>query len=429
MSILIKNGNLVNVEKNNIQKQYDILLEKGKISKIGKNLKVKADSVIDAKGLLVCPGLIDMHVHLREPGMEYKETILTGAQAGVAGGFTSLVCMPNTKPVLDNSGLINSIKEKAKKACLNIYPVGAITKASEGKELTEIGDLIDEGAVAISDDGRPVMDSDVLRKALEYTKMFDISILSHCEDTNLSNSGVMNEGYNSMILGLKGIPNQAEAIAVARDISLAELTGAKIHIQHVSTKESVEIIKQAKKKGVKVTAETAPHYISLTDDEVLGFNVCAKVNPPLRTREDVKSIKKAIADGVIDVIATDHAPHSQEEKDLEFDNVPFGMVGLETAVGVVFTELVHNEKMDVVDVIKKMTINPSDILKLEKGIIKEGEDADITIIDPNLEWTVDKELFKSKSKNTPFNGKKLKGKAVYTIVNAKVVFKEEENNA
>ncbi|MBU0650649.1 dihydroorotase [bacterium] len=422
MKLLIKNGNLVDVKQNKIINNIDIIIESGKIKKIDKDIQESADKVIDAKDKLVCPGLIDMHVHLREPGREDKETIKTGAQSAAAGGFTSIVCMPNTNPVLDNSGLIYLVKEKAKACSVNVYPVGTITKGLAGEEISEIGDLYQAGAVAISDDGKSVMNSYVLRRAMEYTKMFNIPVLSHCEDTNLAGDGVMNEGYNSTVSGLKGIPAQAESIFVARDILLAQLTGARVHIQHVSCKESVAVIEFAKQKGIKITAETTPHYISLTDDEVLSFDTNTKVNPPLRTIEDINAIKKALVSGVIDVIATDHAPHTDEDKTVEFDLAPFGMVGLETAVGVVFTELVHKDKMDVVEVIKKMTINPAQILNLKKGVIEEEASADITIIDPELEWVVDKNKFKSKSHNTPFNGRKLKGKAIVTIVGGKIVY-------
>ncbi len=422
--MLIKNANMVDVINNKIINNTDILIDKGKIIKIANDIPVDNNrEVIDAKNKLVCPGFIDMHVHLREPGREDKETIQTGSNAAAKGGFTTIVCMPNTEPVLDNAGLVRFVKDRAKTAVVNVFPTGCITKGMNGLEITEMADLVSAGIVAITEDGRTVMNSEVLRRAMEYSKMFDIPVLSHCEDISLSEDGVMNEGYYSTITGLKGIPNQAESIIVARDINLAQLTGTRIHIQHVSAKESIDIIKFAKKQGISVTAETAPHYFTLTHEALVDFDTNKKMNPPLRSKEDLKAIKKALADGTIDVIATDHAPHIEEEKDLEIKYAPFGIVGLETAVGLILTELYHKEKMDIIDLVKKLTINPAKILKLDKGVLQEGADADITILDLDEEWVVDKNDFKSKSKNTPFDGMRLKGKVVSTIVSGKMVFR------
>jgi len=411
-----------------LDKVGDIYIGEGKILKIEtkklipkKRSKFSAE-MVDVHGKIVTPGLIDMHTHLREPGREDEETIFSGSSAAVAGGFSSICCMPNTEPPIDNQESVKFIYEKAKLARCKVYPVAGATKELKGDELTEIADLVKAGAVAISDDGKPIHNSAIMRYALEYTKMYDLPVLSHCEDLSLSSDGVMNEGYVSTILGLRGIPSIAEEVMVARDIKLAEFTRAKVHIAHVSTEGSVNLIREAKRKRVKITCEVTPHHFSLTDEVIKTFDTNAKVNPPLRTKKDIDALKKGLKDGTIDCIATDHAPHSIEEKDVEFDAATFGMVGLETALGLVITELIKKKILSWTEAIAKMTINPAKILKLNAGQIKVGMPADLTVIDPDISWVVDPKDFKSKSKNSPFGGKKLKGKVCFTIVDGKIVY-------
>ncbi len=420
MKLLIKNGHVID-PVNKVDGKLDILVSDGKIAKLGKSGSISADGaqMIDAAGNLVVPGLIDMHVHLREPGFEYKETIATGTAAAKAGGFTSVCCMPNTNPVNDNRSVSEFILSQAKNASARVHPIGAITKGSRGEELAEISELHTAGCPAVSDDGRPVMNASVMRRAMEYSKIFDMLLISHCEDTALSDKGVMNEGPVSTELGLRGIPRAAEEVMTGRDIALAELTGARLHIAHVSTTGSVRMVRNAKGRGIKVTAETCPHYFSLTEEAVRGYNTMAKMNPPLRSAEDVDAIKQGLRDGTIDVIATDHAPHAADEKSGEFDYAPFGIVGLETALGLALN-LVGEGVLSLAEVIRKFSASPAAILKLDKGTLAVGADADITIIDPNKEWTVDASRFKSKSRNTPFNGWKLRGMAVQTIVGGRI---------
>lgn len=422
MKLLIKNSRVID-PANNIDDSLDILVEGNIIKKIAKGIKAEGTAkIIDAKGKIVTPGLIDIHTHLREPGFEYKETIKTGTMAAAAGGFTTICCMPNTNPVNDNRVVTEFILSKsAKEGIVNVLPIGAITKGSQGKELAEIGDMRSAGCVAISDDGRGVMDAEVMRRGLEYTKAFDIPVIAHCEDANLSSGGAMNEGFASTTLGLRGIPKAAEDVMVVRDIALSELTGAKLHIAHVSSAGSVESIRTAKKRGIKVSCETCPHYFSLTEDAVIGYNTNAKVNPPLRTKEDVRAIKEGLKDGTIDIIASDHAPHAVHEKEIEFDYASFGMIGLETSLPLILS-LVREGVLTLNDAIAKITINPARLLKLKKGALSEGADADITIIDPEKEWVVDVNNLKSKSKNTPFVEWKMKGKAVMTIVSGKIIY-------
>ncbi|OGW49125.1 MAG: dihydroorotase [Nitrospirae bacterium RBG_19FT_COMBO_42_15] len=422
MRMLIKNGRVLD-PANNIDDSLDIFIEGNIIKKVAKGIKAEASAkVIDAKGKIVAPGLIDIHTHLREPGFEYKETIRTGTMAAAAGGFTAICCMPNTNPINDNRAVTEFILSKsAKEGIVNVLPIGAITKGSQGKALAEISDMVNAGCVAISDDGKGVMDAEVMRRGLEYTKAFDIPVIAHCEDANLSSGGVMNEGFASTTLGLRGIPKAAEEVMVVRDIALAELTGARLHIAHVSSAGSVESIRTAKKRGVKVTCETCPHYFTLTEDAVIGYNTNAKVNPPLRTKEDVKAIKEGLKDGTIDIIASDHAPHAVHEKEIEFDYASFGMIGLETSLPLILN-LVREGVLTLKDAIAKATINPARLLKLKKGTLSEGADADITIIDPESEWVVDVNNLKSKSKNTAFAGMKMKGRAVMTIVGGKIVY-------
>jgi len=420
MNIIIKNGHIID-PANKIDEKLDILISDGKIAKLGKTGSISSSDAqtVDAGGMLVVPGLIDMHVHLREPGFEYKETISTGTAAAKAGGFTSVCCMPNTSPVNDNRSVTEFILSQAAKSSACVFPIGAITKGSKGEELSEMGELRAAGCVAVSDDGRPVMNAAIMRRAMEYARVFDLLVISHCEDSSLSAKGVMNEGFVSTELGLRGIPRSAEDVMTARDISLAELTGARVHIAHVSTAGSVDLLRAAKARGVKVTAETCPHYFLLTDEAVRGYNTMAKMNPPLRTAEDVAAIKAGLKDGTIDVIATDHAPHGMDEKSGEFDYAPFGIVGLETALGLSF-RLVKEKVLTLQDVIRKLSVNPASVLKIAKGTLQAGADADVTLIDPDLEWTVDSSLFSSRSKNTPFDGLTLKGRAVRTIVGGRL---------
>ncbi len=416
MTLLIKNGRIID-PANKVDEMLDILVSDGKIAKLGKPGSLPANSaeVIDASGKLVVPGLIDLHVHLREPGYEYKETIATGTAAAKAGGFTAVCCMPNTSPVNDSRSVTEFIlSQAAKKAAARVYPIGAITKGSKGEELAEMGELVEAGCVGISDDGRPVMSSGVMRRAMEYSKIFDIAVVSHCEDAGLAAKGVMNEGFVSTELGLRGIPNAAEDVMTGRDITLAELTGARLHICHVSTAGSVRLIREAKQRGVRVTAETCPHYFMLTDEAVRGYNTLVKMNPPLRTAEDVAAIKQGLKDGTLDAIATDHAPHGTDEKAVEFDAAPFGIVGLETSVGLSF-KLVQEGVLSMPQLIERMSMTPGRIIK-NGGTLSTSAVADITIIDPNVEWTVKAAEFRSKSRNTPFEGWKLKGRAVQTIV-------------
>ena len=422
MALLIKNGRVVD-PSSGTDDVLDVLVENGRIKEIGKNLK-SDDTIdkIDAKGLVVVPGLVDIHTHLREPGYEYKETIKTGSEAAAAGGFTTIACMANTNPVNDNASVTRYIINKAKnEACVNVLPVGAITKGLKGETLAEIGELKEAGVVALSDDGRTVENSEVMRRGLEYARSFSVPVICHCEDSFLSGDGVMNEGVVSTRLGLKEVPPIAEDIIVSRDILLSEWTGHPVHIAHVSTAGSVRIIREAKARGVKVTAETAPHFFTLTERSVESFDTSLKVNPPLGSDEDVKAVKEGLNDGTLDVIASDHAPHSTVEKDVEFDNAAFGMVGLETSLSLSLV-LVKENILTFSRLIEKLTINPSRVLNIDKGTLSIGADADITIIDPEAEYVVDKNLFRSKSNNSPFHGYRLKGRSVYTIVSGRVVF-------
>jgi len=421
MNLLIKNGHVVD-PKNNIDKVVDILIEDGRISKVGKISNKKDVKAIDAKGKMVLPGLVDMHAHLREPGREDEETIQTGSLAAAKGGFTTVCCMPNTEPAMDNQGVVGLVVSQSKKVgIINVYPIGAITHGRRGESLAELASIADAGAVGFSDDGNSVKNSQIMRRALEYSKMLKRIIISHCEDKELSSDGVINEGYMSTLLGLNGIPYTAETTIVARDVELAKMAGAKIHIAHVSSKESIEIIEKAKRDGVKVTCETCPHYFTLNEDSLKDFNTNLKVNPPLRTEEDRKAIIKALKDGVIDVVATDHAPHAENEKEVEFDYAPFGMIGLETALSLAIMELIDKKILTWLELTDKMSLVPSKILGLDSGTLSVGKDADIIIVDPEKRWKVTKEALRSKSKNTPFLGKELKGVVEYTIFKGKII--------
>ncbi len=424
MLTLIRGGRVV--DPGNLDGIMDILIEDGKIVEIkAESSKVKAErskvKVIDAFGKIVTPGLIDMHVHLREPGHEYKETIETGCLAAASGGFTAVCCMPNTNPVNDNSQVTEYILKKAGAAdTVRVYPVAAISKGLKGKDLCEYGDLKEAGAIAVSDDGHPVANSQLMRRALEYAKGFNLPVISHCEDLDLAECGTMNEGAVATRMGLAGIPNAAESIIVMRDIALCELTGARLHIAHVSTTESVRAIRNAKKRGAPVTAETAPHYFTLTEDAVDKYNTNAKMNPPLRSMQDREAVLEGLADGTIDVIATDHAPHSSIEKEVEFDLAANGIIGLETSLPLSL-KLVENGLITITGLVEKMSTNPARILGLDNSL-KPGNPADITIIDPDISFTVDADSFRSLSRNTPFDGWSMKGKAVLTMVGGKVVF-------
>ena len=425
MKILIKNGHVID-PANNINDVLDIYINDGKIEDIGKDIATQRESldlqIIDAADMVVVPGLVDMHVHLREPGQEYKEDIETGTRAAVMGGVTSVACMPNTKPVIDNQAVIKFIQERAKEVgYANVYPIGAVSKNLEGKELAEIGEMTYAGAVAISDDGRPVYNSSLMRRAIQYADMFDIKVISHCEDQALADEGVMNDGFIATKLGLKGIPSAAEDVQIARDILIAEELGMSVHIAHVSTKGGVELVRQAKARGVKVTCETCPHYFSLTEEACDGFNTLAKMNPPLRTQEDVEAIKNGLKDGTIDCIVTDHAPHHPDEKMCEFAAALNGIVGLETSLGLSIKCLVNEGVLTMSELIEKMSYNPSKILGIAKGTLGEGKIADITIFNPNEKWTVDITKLNSKSKNSPFDGFELYGKPQYVIVGGKIV--------
>ncbi len=399
----------------------EIHISKGKIRKIDKKGKSKGNDVIDLKGLYICPGFIDMHVHLREPGREDEETIISGAEAAAAGGFTAVACMPNTEPALDNAETIKFVIDRAKAAMVKVYPIGAVTVGRKGEILTEMLEMVNVGAVAFSDDGSGLQNGHLMRRALEYSKTCGVPIISHCEYNDLASGGVMNESFVSTVLGLKGNPPISEELMVAREIMLAQYTGGRVHIAHVSTVGSVDLIRRAKKAKVKITAEVTPHHFTLSDEEIRSFDTNYKVNPPLRTKKDIDALKKGLADGTIDVIASDHAPHSIEEKEMEFDYAPPGMIGLETTIGLTITELIKKRLISWPQAVAKLTVNPAGILNLPGGSFKVGGPADFTVIDPNLKWVVNRDDFKSLSFNSPYIGRKLTGKAVMTIVDGKIV--------
>lgn len=422
MNLLIKGGRVIDPSQN-LDDALDVLVENGVVKEIGKSLTAPSDAkIIDASGKYVVPGLIDMHVHLRDPGLEYKEDIVSGTRAAVSGGFTSVCCMPNTKPTIDNKAVASYIINKAKtEGSCNVFPVGSITYGLSGDRMAEMGELKESGCVAVSDDGKPVTNSELMRRSLQYAAGIGIMVISHAEELELVGEGVMNEGFTSTELGLKGIPSVAEDIATSRDIMLAEYTGTPIHIAHVSTKGSVRIIREAKARGVRVTCETAPHYFTLTDDAVRGYNTNAKMNPPLRGAEDVAAIKEGLRDGTIDCIATDHAPHHIDEKDVEFNVAMNGIVGLETSLPLSL-KLVEDGILTLNQLVEKMSCNPSYLLNLERGTLKAGTVADITVIDPSLEWVVEADKLASKSKNSPWLGQNMKGAAVSTIVAGNLKF-------
>nr|WP_283775341.1 dihydroorotase [Desulfuromonas sp. CSMB_57] len=421
MKTLIKNGRVLD-PAHQIDANLDVLAVDGKIAQIAAGIELPDAETIDAGGLLVVPGLIDIHVHLRDPGYEYKEDIVSGTRAAAAGGFAAVACMPNTNPINDNKAVTTYIRQKAAaEGQVRVYPVGSITKGLKGESLAEFGDLQAAGCVAVSDDGRPVTSGEIMRRALEYARSFQLPVISHAEDLSLVGDGVMNEGFVATQLGLRGIPWVAEDAAVARDVLLAEFTGARLHIAHVSTRGAVEIIRAAQRRGVPVTAETAPHYFTLTDEAVRGYDTHAKMNPPLRGAADVQAIRDGLADGTLSVIATDHAPHHVDEKNVEFNLALNGIVGLETALPLTL-RLVEEGVLTLTEAIARLTIGPARALGLPGGTLEVGRAADITLVDPTCKWTLDPARLLSRSKNTPFGGWQLKGAAALTMVDGRVVY-------
>lgn len=428
MKLLIKHGRMID-PVGGIGGIMDILIDNGRVSVIGNGVSDPEAQVIDASGMVVSAGLVDMHVHFREPGFEYKETIETGCAAAAKGGITAVACMPNTKPTIDTPEQIEWIKRSASKACgVRVFPLGAVSMGEQGRTLTDFAALKAAGAVALSDDGVPVQNANLMRDALITAFQEQLTVLTHCEDADMVNNYAVNEGPVSRKLGLPGRPAIAEELMVMRDAMLSEETGGAVHICHVSTAKSVSIIRQYKHKGIPITCETCPQYFTLTEDEVLKQGSLARVNPPLRTQSDVEAIIRGLQDGTIDAIATDHAPHSEEEKARSLETAPSGMVGLETSLAVTLTALYHTGKMSLSDILRKMTINPACILRVGAGRLAIGAEADITIFDPNEEWIVDPKQFVSKGRNTPYSGWRLKGKVKYTIVGGTILYQEGYHN-
>ena len=425
-AILIKGGRLIDPSRN-FDGLADVLLEDGKVAKVGPKLAAADAELLDASGCVVAPGFVDLHVHLREPGREDVETIATGARAAAAGGFTSVCAMPNTDPVTDNQAAVGFIVSQARRAAsARVYPIGAVSLGQKGEQLAEFGELVGAGAVAVSDDGRPVATAHLMRTALEYALTFGIPVIDHCEDVSLSAGGAMHEGLVSTRLGLKGIPRSSEDVIVARDIQLAGLTGGHVHLAHCSTAGAVEMIRAAKARGVRVTAEATPHHLALTDAACGEYDTHAKMNPPLREAADLAALRAGLADGTIDCIATDHAPHHYDAKEQEFDNAPFGVVGLETALGVVLTDLVEAKVLDLPALVRCLSTRPAEIAHLPAGTLAVGAPADVVVFDPAARWTVDPARFFSKSRNTPFAGRSLKGVVRWTIVGGAVVHRHGE---
>jgi dihydroorotase len=419
MQLLLKNGRLIDPAAQR-DEEVDIQITDGVIAAIGKGLKAPSAQVVDLKGKVIAPGFIDMHVHLREPGYEYKETVLSGVTAAAAGGFTAVCCMPNTNPAIDDESVVRMIQSKARAALnglVDVYPVGAVTTERKGDRLAPLAELAAAGAVAFTDDGDPVHDAEIMRRALEYAAMYDRVVIQHAQDMPMTKGGAMNEGFVSTSLGLPGMPPAAEDIVVSRDIQLAQYTGGRYHVAHMSTAGATDLVRQAKARGLKVTSEVTPHHFTLTDEAVRGYDTNTKMNPPLRTADDVAALKKGLKDGTIDVIATDHAPHSFDEKQVEYQQAPFGIVGLETAIGLTISELVLPGVLTLPQMVEKMSVNPRKILGLPSLRIAEGERANLTIFDPSAEWIVDPAAFKTKSKNTPFGGRKLTGRPVGIVNN------------
>jgi dihydroorotase len=423
--LLIKNGRVID-PASGTDMLADVLTQDGVIAAAGANLEASGAEVFDATGLIVAPGFIDMHVHLREPGFEHAETIETGARAAAAGGFTSICCMPNTLPVNDNATVTSYIIERARKlAITNVFPIGAITKNSAGEELSAIGSMKAAGVVAISDDGRPVMNARVMRRAMEFARSFNLPVIDHCEDLNLSAGGDMHEGYESVRLGLRGIPASSEDVMVARDILLAQVTGARFHVAHISTRNSIAIVAYAKQRGLPVTCEVTPHHFALTDAQMLPYDSNFKMKPPLRTAGDIAALLDGMVAGAVDVIATDHAPHPGSEKMQEFEKCPFGIIGLETALGLSLEHLVHTGKIPLTRLIAILTTGPAGVLHLNRGTLALGAPADITIFSTDMQWTYDVNQSLSKSRNSPFDGHTFRGGPVATIVNGAIVWRRE----
>ena len=426
MKTLIKGVRVID-PANKIDKIADVLVEDGRIAAVGENLPSEGAEVFEAEGKIVSPGLIDMHVHLREPGQEAKEDFGSGSRAAAAGGYTRVATMPNTRPVIDNSALVKAMQKRAEEdAVVHVEIIGAVTKGQQGEEMAEMGDMVQAGAIAFSDDGHFTRSAKVLLNCYDYLRTFDKVIINHEEETSLVEEGVMNESHRSAMLGMKGRPTVAEDIAVARDVMLAEYADARVHVAHISSGRAVDIVRQAKARGVKVTAEVTPQHLTMTDDLVELFDSSTKINPPLREQKDVDAVLAGLLDGTIDCIVTDHSPHAQEEKDREYMYAPSGFPGLETAVGVLLTDLVHTGKLDIAMMIEKMTAAPARIFGINAGSLAEGMPADITVIDPELEWTVDDKKFYTKGSHSPFVGRRLKGKAVMTFVDGRLVMKDGE---
>ena len=426
MNIVLKNIDIIHPEENINLKGTSVLLSEGKIAKVGDltDQEMKGSKEFDFSGKVLVPGLFDMHVHLREPGREDEETVISGCNSASAGGFTGVACMPNTEPCTDTAEIVKFIKEQANSHLVDVYPIAAASVGRKGEIISPMAELVEAGAVGFSDDGTVIKTSAVLRRAFEYANMYNTPIIEHCEDESLAD-GAMNEGVNSTLLGLPGLASVAEDIIVSRDILMAEYTGGRIHIAHISTKNSVNLVREAKKRGIKVTAEVTPHHFSLTDDSLKSYDTNFKMNPPLRTQADVDAILKGLKDGTIDCIASDHAPHSLEEKEAEFQYAPNGIVGFETTVGLSFSELLHKNKLSLEELIKKLSINPRKILNLPIPKFNPDEIANFTILDPDLVWTVDISKFKSKSKNSPFNKRLLTGKSI-AVVNKKKMFYDDQ---
>jgi dihydroorotase len=424
-TLRITNGRVIDPSQG-LDQVADLWIENGRVAAVGPRPDLHADRTIDAAGLIVAPGLIDMHVHLREPGREEDETIATGTASALAGGVTAVACMPNTEPALDSQAAAEFVILQAQRAGnARVYPVGAVTKGRAGKELAEIGGLVEGGAVAFTDDGSPVVSAEVMRRALEYCKMFGRAVMSHCEDLDLTRGGVMNEGVESMKLGLRGMPAAAEEVHVFRDIALAELTGGKLHILHVSTAGSVGLIRQARKRGVPVTAEACPHHFTLTDECLRSFDSNYKMAPPLRTRADVEAVIEGLKDGTIGVIATDHAPHAPEKKMRELDQAPNGIIGLETLLPICVTQLIEPDHLTWPQLVEKLTVNPARVLGVDAGTLRPGARADVTVIDPAAEWTIDPARFRSKSRNSPFAGWTVRGRAHTVLIDGVVKYQAQ----